>query len=504
VSSPYEIVGFSSTDFDPGYVAQVVYGASGLAAGDIPLRLELIGNKTSAGSMVANQDSKPCFSQEEAEALVGAKSELYRMYAAAAQIPGVEIWLTPVTASAGAAATMTVTFATNATSSGTWILFFGGKRVEVAVASGDTPTVQGASLVTALAGNKLIGCTGSNSAGTVTVTWSQTGPRGNDIFVRLDSSQAPTGTTCVLGGTGGTVTGIGQQFGGGTTADDLTTVATNTQPEWYQRVALAHRDSTNLAAWETAMDAKASWQEQKPQHTVVAFNGSLSAAQSLTQTTLNNARFMFAHMLNGESDPAEIAAVIAAIRCVTEEGDPGADYDGRVLPGICPHTRNADSPARNVRVTSLRTGVSPIKTVNGEVQLVQAVTTRCLDGTIADYRTRTVGQAYVPDFVRFDTSLLWMQYRKDNPIVADDVAPEQNERPSGVATPKRWSELLYNRLKDHERGVTVRSGLPQLIDVDLNKPTAKYDKTAKRIMFAAPLVPAPRQHQIGGNFFQLS
>ena len=111
---------------------------------------------------------------------------------------------------------------------------------------------------------------------------------------------------------------------------------TNTFAGWYHRVALAHRDSTNLAAFEVTVDAKSGWQEQHPQHTTVAFNGALASAQSLTQTTLNNARFCFLWGLNLENDPAEIAAWFASYRSVAEVADPVTDHDGVEIPGATP------------------------------------------------------------------------------------------------------------------------------------------------------------------------
>jgi phage tail sheath gpL-like len=500
--NPYDIVGFSSTDFVPGYVAQVLVGGA-LTASGLPLRLLLVGNKTSSGTMVANQDIAQCFTQTDADTLCGSRSELARMYEFASKITGVEIWLAPVTESVGAQATMTVTYATTATGDGEYLYYIGGRRVSVTIFSGYTVTQAGDALVAAIAADPHVGCTGVNSSGTVTLTWAQRGPRGNDIFVRQDTALGPTGMTSTLGGTGGTVAGIGQKFGGGTTADDLTTVATNSFAGWYHRVALAARDATQLAAWETSMDAKAAWNEMRPQHTVAAHNGSNSAAISLAQTTLNNRRVQLLQDLNGESDPAEIAALFAAMRAVTEEGDPGADYDGAELMGVMPHKRDADSPQRTTAISLLRAGVTPLATVNGVKQVVRSITTRCLDGSNPDYRTLDTGTAYVPDYIRYDVQVLWLAYRRDNPIVAPDPAPEQPDREEGVATPSRWSPYLYGRLKDHEKGTTVKSGLPQLIDVDLHKPTARYDTIAKRIMFAAPLVPAPRQHQIGGTFIQL-
>ncbi len=502
MASPFEIIGFSSTDFDPGFISEVRFGAGALSASSALLVCLLVGNMTSAGSSTVNSSVDAVFDQTQADALYGPGSELARMCEFALKVPGVVIMAAPVTESVGAAATIVNTFATNASSSGTWIFYIGGRYVSVAVASGDTPTTQAANMVLAVNGNTALGCTAANTAGAVTLTWKQLGLRGNDIFVRIDQTQKPTATTSTLS-TGTAVSGLGMKFASGTTGDDLTTVASNTFPGWYQRVGLAHRDATNLGVWETSMDAKAGWEEQHPQHTVVVFNGALASAQSLTQTTLNNQRFNFWWGLNTENDPAELAAYIAALRSVGEQSDPGRSYTDEVIPGALGQFRPADNPQRSTRVAANRTGVSVLWTQNSALTLRRAVTTKCLTGSNADYRTLDVGQAYVPDFIRFDLGLLWLtEYKANNPVVASDPAPEQPERPSGVATPKRWSQYVYNRLKEHEAGTTVSSGIGQIIDVDSNLPSALYDAVAKRIMSAVPVVPSPRQEQVGAVILQ--
>jgi phage tail sheath gpL-like len=47
--------------------------------------------------------------------------------------PGVQIWCTPVTESAGANATLTITLATNATSDGSFKYWLDGELIELAV-----------------------------------------------------------------------------------------------------------------------------------------------------------------------------------------------------------------------------------------------------------------------------------------------------------------------------------------------------------------------------------
>jgi phage tail sheath gpL-like len=286
----------------------------------------------------------------------------------------------------------------------------------------------------------------------------------------------------------------------------VTTVATNTFPAWFQRVGLAHNDSANLAAWLTSQNNKAGPLEGRPEYTVVGSSDTLSATQSLTQTTLNNGRFQMVWMLESESHPSEIAAFVAALRTATEVADPGAAYDDVVLTGIAPHrsSATASSPQRATKTAALQTGVTPVYTSNGQALLTRSITTRCLNGSAPDYRVLDTGWASVTDYIRVDLgTVVWPEYKASNPVSADDPAPEQGDRAPGVGTPKIWNGRVYQRLKKFERGEIVSSGIPQIIDVDLNPPVTGWDNTAKRNMTLCPVVPAPRTHQVGVSLRQM-
>lgn len=505
MSAFFEIVGFTTDDHSPGFVSQVLYGAAGLSAATATLKVLIVANKTSAGDAAAG-DVVQVFSEGDANARAGVGSEAARMAYAALQVPGVSVYLAFVADPAGTAATMTITIANTAGSDGEFRYWINGRKIVARITSGLSATLGGDAVRDAINADTKLPCTAANSSGTVTLTMKQTGPRGNDFIVRQDITGKPTTQTSTLGGTGSAVSGLGQKFGSGATADDLTTIATNTFPGWYARVALAARDATQLGVWETSMDSKAGPFEQRPQHTVCAVNGSLGAAQSLSQTTLNNQRFQLLWMLNGETDPAELAAFVAALRAVTEQADPNASYSGNAILGAAPHTRDVDSPQRSTRVAALKTGVTPIRTENGAAVIDRSITTRCLDGTNPDYRTLDTGTAYVPDFVRYAGSLAWFDFRKLNPNVADDPAPEEKPRPAGFATPTTTTALFYQLLKSMEglEGIPLYPGLarPILIDVDKNKPASRYDRAAKRIMAAVPCVPAPHHEQIGVTVLQ--
>lgn len=511
-----EIVGFGPTDFDPGFVGDVRYGQGPSAGTGGRLSVMLVGNKTSDGSMTEDGNEELCDSEAAAIALAGPGSELHRMYvwclagiiAAGGQDAGVDVYLAAMAESGGSNASMSVTFATTATSDGEIDYWFGGQKFTVTIPTGTTADGAGDLFVAEVARHPRLGFSASNTDGVVTCTWLQAGTRGNDIIVAQDVSRKPGAMTSTLGD-GAALSAFGsngRKFAGGTTADTVTNIAASTAPNHYHRVALASRDSTALAAWESAMDTKASWSEMKPQHTVVASNGALAATQSLTGTTLNNARFCMLWGLNDEQDPAELAAWFAGYRAVVEAQDPGADYDDVQIKGLpdlpkTPFRVKANNPGRSTRNSALRSGITPLMQVGSEMRIRRAVTTKCLDGTNPDYRTLDVYKAYVPDFVRALMAQVYADWKKQNPVIMDDPAAEQPARAEGVGTPKPWTGLWYSHLLQLEDGThpALPKRIPIISDVALNPPFSRFNSTpgARRIMCASPLSVADRNHQLG-------
>lgn len=501
---PVSIIGFTSTDFVPGYVGETVLGAGQISSSDIPKKLLVVGNKSPAGTATANQDVDQIFNEDDAIAKYGARSEIAQMCFAALNVPGIQLFAAPVTEATGTPATATITITGTATADGEAEYRVAGYSVFVAISTGDTPTVIALAIKDAFDANPKIPVTAGVAVGVVTLTADNDGIRGNQHIVYQKTGSPAASVTSALGGAGSAVNGLGRYFGGGTGTDDPTTVQSIVFASFFARYALACNDATSLADWETFADSIAGPLEGRPAHFVVASNVALGTATSLAQTTLNNGRFEFLWDLNGENHPSFIAASHAAERAVTEQSDPDAAYDSRPIRGAAPHRFPADLPQRSTKVSALQNSVTPVTTEDGVKVVVRAITTKSLNGSLPDYRTLDTSQAVVPDEIRLDLGLLWTsEYKPSNPRVADDPAEGEPDRQSGVGTPARWNAYAYNRLKEWENGTAVPSGLPQLIDVDANLPASGFDRTAKRIMSAVPVIPAPNQHQIGVSVRQI-
>jgi phage tail sheath gpL-like len=501
------IQGFGSDFKVPMFAGETVFGAGAISLATITLKLLLVGLKTSAGSLTLDGTPQQIFSADDADTKAGAGSELARMCYIALRQPGVSIWAAAPTGAGGAAATATITIATTATSAGTFTYWFDGERVDVQVASGDTPTVIGASIVAAIGAKPRLPVTGSNSSGTVTVTVKSAGIRGNDYILFQDTSAGPSATTSAISG-GSSVTGGGVRFTGGTGTETMTALLATIFGTRYHRIAIAQYDSTSLAAWKAQLNTLAGPLEGRMEHLVFATNGTLSASTTLTTTTLNNARVSGFWLLNGETHPSAMAAAYGALRVEKEQSDPDAAFDGDELLGVAPQRAVGDWSSLSTQQSALNNGTTPgVTTADGRVVVVRAITTKCLNGTDPDYRTLDTSQAVVPDYVRDGLKLIWdTEFKIENPRVASDPASGQRDRPAGVATPTRWNQRVtqYLRVLEGSTPDSPFAGRPVLVDVGTNLPSSEFDSNANRIMSAVPTKPAPNQHQIGVSVRQQS
>lgn len=511
---PAIIAGWSSTAKVPGVVAEVIYGSGAISASSIPLACLLLGIQASTGTKTGNQDITQVTNSDDAAAYWGGQSELANMAYKALAVPGANLYgMGVIESSAGgvASATMTITITlstgTNPIAQGTNLYWIGGRPISVSFSTTDTATTIAVSIVNQIMQNSRWPFTAVNSSGVVTVTIFTKGVRGNDYIVFQDTTKAVgTNVVSTLGGGGAAVTGGGIHFAAGangSTVEAIATVLNVLYPGTYDFIAAAQYDATNAALFLTHSQQKAGPLEMRPTRFLFGYIGSMSNAISLAQSTLNDQRAAVVWCLNCEAVPSEIAAIAAAWRQVKSQSDPGAMFDGDVLPGIPPQRAKADNAQRATLESALSGGVTPLSTVGNHVEIVRAVGTHSLTGSTPDYRTLDWADDYVPDFIRKDLTLYWQtEYVIANPRVADDPAPEQEDRPAGVATPTRWNQQVTARLLGLERR-GPNGPLPIVVNTQLHPPTSGYDAIARRIVTLIPVEVMPSNHQVGLSIRQI-
>ena len=237
---------------------------------------------------------------------------------------------------AAVAASGTVTFTGDATSSGTWYIDVAGETHQVNVASGDTEDEQALAFVAAITADinapvtAAVGGTGSENI--VTITAKTKGIVGNDIGVRLNpqgisqSSNNPAGTTVVLSAAY-LATGSGEI--------DVEDVFVNTDGSdrlgdtWYTFITCPVRDATNLALYKTALNRRIESAPNRMAATVVGYCGGTTYAQYIAIPDDTNAKTIApiwdARVLLPEN---EFGAAVIGYVVASANIDPGRPFMG--------------------------------------------------------------------------------------------------------------------------------------------------------------------------------
>jgi phage tail sheath gpL-like len=491
------ILELSPTDKKPGFYGKTLYGVGAISLASIPKVLLLVGLKADTGGSLS-PDTKvvDCFSEADADAYAAPGSELARMAYAALQIPGVQLKLaTPSLPTGATAATATITLNGTWTAGGEWRLRIGGVYLSSGVSYTDTPQTLANSIAAAISNQpklpvRATAAAGQGGAFTVTLTVKSPGFRGNDTILWAETTALPTGASVKIAG-GAPVGNGGVRFQGGAGTEDITALLSTLVAGHYDRIAAAQRDAVNLSRWRTQLDMKAGPLVGRMEHAIFATSTTFAAATTLAQTSLNDQRAQLLWMLDGETAPAEIAAVFAAARLQAEATNPNVGYDNFVLPGVAPQTDDAAIPNRPTEVAALDVGLTPVTTSKDQARIVRSITTRSLTDTgDPDDRTLDTSEAVVPDAVRDDIRLYWTtQYVVQNPYVRDDPAPEEPSPPAGVATPSLWNAQLLAKLRSYEKARWI-------CKVNQNPPQSAMNPNAPRIVSFVPTVVQPLNHQV--------
>jgi len=490
------IASFASTDKVPGFYGEVKYGQGGMN-GVAPKFLLLIGMKTASGSMAVASDIVDVPDLGTARAAAGPGSQLARMAAQAQKWAGVPIKMIAVAEGAGVAATATATVAGTWTASGTAQIRIAGKVYQVGIGALDTVTQVAANIAAAVNADQDCPVTAGSAVGVVTFTAKNKGIYGNSWKLFSVTALLPSGLTITLGGGGTVLTGGGITFAGGTLTEDVQACLDAIVSRQFDRIALGQNDTTSLGKVLSQIVAQSDALIGIRQHVIFGATGTLAAAISLAQTTVNNPRFQCAWMNNSEAHPCEIAANVAACRLQTEVNDPASMFDNDPLTGLPGHVVTSDIPARPSLVSALNNGVTPITTNgSGNAAVVRSIVTKSLTAGLPDYSTLDTSDAVVPDVVLDLLRAEWLgNFLTINVRVADDPLPSEKPRPQGVGTPSLWNTRVTSILRALERGEGYPA--PILYDVSNNLPTSSYDAVGKRIMSAVPVRPMPGNHQIG-------
>ena len=459
--------------------------------------LLVCGTKGSGGAITVDTQVVEILSDADALYWAGANSEGYCMLLRALSVGGVKIkYCAPTLTSTPTAATATITIAGTWTTTGELTYRIGGRVVgPFSISTVDTVTTIAAAIAAYINLQANLRVTAAALAGVITLTAGNAGTRGNGIVVAQDTTLAPAGlTSAIAGGTALTSGAVPLSTGSGT--ESVANILTATFADEYFTNAVAQRDSTNLGLWEAQINTKLGPLEGRLENVVCGSPGTLSAAGSLAQTTLNHSSFEMLWQEECETPIEETVALHAALRHQLEITHPNNRYDRVKLDGVQPQEAVSKRPSRATQVAALNYGLTPIETRNNASFLVRAVTCRTqTDGGDVDNGTVDVAQWRVALEFRRRLKAMLEIHMANHPYLVDDPAdgdepevPANNTYPKLIATDT--TSLEYELQNDN-----------WLAQVAANPPRCALHPTAAtpRAVLYAPIVPKPLFHQVAGT-----
>ncbi len=283
--------------------AYIEFDASLAGLAQASFKRLIIGQRLAAGTVAANVPTR-ITSSALAETYFGRGSMLSEMSSHVMEIdPWTETWAIALDDNvAGAFASGTLAITGPATKTGTLNIYVGGKRVQAAVASGDSATVIGDAIAAAINADTRLPVTAANVLGTVTTTARHKGACGNDIDLRLNyyGEQTPAGVGIVI-----------TAMSGGTSNPDIASALAAISTEWFRWVAMPYTDLTNLVVLETELDARYGAMQQMGGRAFSAYKATHAASVTFGSAR-NSAHVSMLGVQNSPTQPCIAAAIYCA------------------------------------------------------------------------------------------------------------------------------------------------------------------------------------------------
>lgn len=292
---------------------------------------------------------------------------------------------------AGAQAESTITVGGTATVSGTFNLIISGKRVDVAVSSGDASTTIATAITTAIMAETDLPVTAVVSASVVTLTAIHKGISGNDIDVRYNyytGESLPKGMTVTL-----------TSMSGGTSNPDVTTAIAALGSTHYHTIVMPYTDSANLIAIDVELEKRYGGMDQRQGSVYCARKATFSALTTFGDT-LNSKHISVMAMPSVPEQPCVWAATEAARVAFHEEIDPARPYQTLPLSLMAP--KPEDDFTDTEREQLLKAGLSTFLVASGQVQIQRLVTMYTQNQAgIVDPSYRDLNVLHTLGFIRF-------------------------------------------------------------------------------------------------------
>jgi len=327
-------------------------------------KILVIGQRLAAGTVAQHVPTR-ILSAAQAEEFFGRGSYLATMLAALkAANTYTECWAVAQDDNgAGAFASGTITFTGSPTEAGTLNLYIGGKRVQVAISSGQTATVVATNTAAAINADTSLPVTAASALGVVTLTARHRGENGNYLDVRANyyfGDKTPKGLTLAI-----------VAMSGGTSNPNIAGAIAAIGAEQYHTIVMPYTDAANLAALETELSNRFGPLQQKEGHAFAAASGTHSTISTLGDSR-NSPHLTIMGAGKSPTPPWVWSAVVGAVDAF--EPDPARPRQTLVLPGCLPPTQ-ADRYTRDERNLHLFDGISTFIVDAGGQSLIERLIT---------------------------------------------------------------------------------------------------------------------------------
>jgi len=333
---------------------------------DWPAKVALIGQRVAAGT-VSQAIPTRVTTADQARQYFGRGSNLAHMFEAWFRAnPLAEVWGIALDDNvAGVAPTCTVTVTGPSTAAGTIVLLIGGRRVEVAVASGAAQNTIATAIQAAIAALADLPVTAAAATNVVTLTFRHKGTIGNSLDVRhsyYPGEALPAGVALAI-----------TAMSGGTTNPSLQTALDAAADTWFTDWVLPYTDATNLTALEAKLSAMGGPMQMRDAHGWTAISDTYG-----NLTTFGggrNSQFVSALALRGSPTPHwEWIATLAGVCVPALATDPARPVQTLAVPGVLPPAI-ASRFTYTERDQLLRVGLSTIRWNDAGQAFVERVVT---------------------------------------------------------------------------------------------------------------------------------
>lgn len=360
---------FVAVEFDASRAAQ---GPALLA-----YRALIIGQGLAAGTADANSLHRVT-SEADVITLAGRASMLHRQAVGwFSANRSTELWIGVLDDDGGAvAANADIVVSGTATETKPIYLYIAGKRISVAVTSGDASTVVAAAIDAAITADLDLPVTSSVASSTVTVTARNGGTVGNGMDIRhsyLSGEFLPAGISLSIAA-----------MASGATDPTLTTLIAALGDTWYNIIAHPYTDAASLSAIETELADR-----NGPLRMIDGLAVTSAIGSFATLTTLGDGRnsphsVIFAQPgINPVTWSPEHAAECAAQIAAKGSADPARPFQTLPLSNSLPPAE-VDLFTNAERNLLLYDGIATTRVIAGAVQIDRAITTYQTNAAGAD------------------------------------------------------------------------------------------------------------------------